>query len=349
MSSIVAPPAAKKRKRTWTSYSEFLDIIQRLGSKYDPLLFACLEYKSNIGVICNTCSVKHPAYKKIKGPFTNDCPMPSFSFTTFKDHVMTDKHYKRIQDDNIRALHPKSKMNKNQHQSAVISTMTPITEFDQIINAIKLIHIHCKTSMAETVVEIINNFIYNNCNEAITENMGKNYHITEVLNAMNQHQIICDDEALLGKHRNGYIALAFDGSTSRARDMKIFFGKACQKGVGPVTKYVEGLDPQKNVLDVDINLGDLLTIDTGKDNVRIIEKVIQDRLKIKWPQLIQLAVDGASNNMGPIKGCATTVRFVSTTDPNFSAWLVSKNHATIFNFYKRDCVQSQFPQDSLFL
>ena len=44
-------------------------------------------------------------------------------------------------------------------------------------------------------------------------------------------------------------------------------------------------------------------MNTGADNVRIIEKVIKDRLKIQWPQLIQVAIDGANN-----QGCPVTVR-----------------------------------------
>ena len=149
--------------------------------------------------------------------------------------------------------------------------------------------------------------------------------IHEILDAMTEHQISCDDDSLLGVHRNGKIALALDGSTHRKRDMKIFFGKAWEKGKGPVTKYIEGLNPQKNIIDVDVNLEDLLTIDTGNDNVRIIEKVVTKRLKIKWHQLIQLAVDGASNNVGQVKGCATTVRLVSATKPN--------EHRYIYDIY----------------
>ena len=303
----VAPPAAKKRKRTWSTYDDFIDIIQRLGNDYNPLIFGCFDYDMDTGVTCSVCCAQHPVYKKLTGPFSAKCPMKTFSYTTLKNHVYTDKHYNRIQDDDIRAIHPKSIANSTKHQPVIAPTIAPTTEFDQIINAIKLVHVHCKTSMAETIVDIISSFIYENCNESIAKNMGKSYHVNEVLDAMNEHQIDCDDDALLGKHRNGKVALALDGSTSRKRDMKIFFGKSCQKKVGPVTKYVEGVNPQKNIIDVDVNLEDLLTIDTGKDNVRIIERVVQDRLKIKWHQVLQLAVDGASNNVGPVKGCATTV------------------------------------------
>ena len=53
-----------------------------------------------------------------------------------------------------------------------------------------------------------------------------------------------------------------------------------QKWVGQVTKCVEGVNPQKNVIDVDVNLEGILTIGTGKDNVRFIEKVIVNRMKM---------------------------------------------------------------------
>ena len=111
----------------------------------------------------------------------------------------------------------------------------------------------------------------------------------------------------MGIKRDGKVAIAFDGSTQRQRDMKIFFGKSWKTGSGPVTKYVQGLDPQKNVLLSDVDLSDLLTIDTGSDNVAIIERVVTQRLKIEWTQLLQMVVDGASNNMGSMKGCATQV------------------------------------------
>ena len=37
-------PPAKKRKRSWTEYEDFIGIISKLGSKYDPALFACIKH-----------------------------------------------------------------------------------------------------------------------------------------------------------------------------------------------------------------------------------------------------------------------------------------------------------------
>ena len=237
--------------------------------------------------------------------------MKRFSYTTLKSHVWTDKHIKRL-DDDIAASHPRrsNNNNNNNQQPLVAPTKSPTTEFDQIINAIKLVHVQCKTGMTETLVTVLSNFIHRNCKKGIANHMSTDYRINQILESMNEYQLKRDDNALLGEHRNGNISLAMDGSTHRKRDMKIFFGKAWQKGVGPVTRYVEGENPQKNIIDVDVNLEDLLTMDTGKDNVRIIEKVVVNRLKIQWHQLLQLAVDGASNNIGTVKGCATTVRFM---------------------------------------
>ena len=43
---------------------------------------------------------------------------------------------------------------------------------------------------------------------------------------------------------------------------------------------------------------------TGADNVRIIEKVINDRLKSQWSQLIQITIDGAIHP----KACTVPVK-----------------------------------------
>ena len=64
LAPIVGPPASKKRKMMWATYDEFIDIIQRLGNDYDPLLFGCLDYDAEKGVTCSDCCAQHPIKKK---------------------------------------------------------------------------------------------------------------------------------------------------------------------------------------------------------------------------------------------------------------------------------------------
>ena len=312
---IPSPPPNKKRKRTWNTYDEFIQIITKLGKQYPSELFACLEFDTygvGTGVTCNICC----ADKKLKGPFTQRTPMASFNFSSFKNHVInTTKHINRMDDDLI-AIHPTAKAKKSTSDQPIISASKDLlSDLDKIHFAIKLIHFQIKEGLPDNKVSKINKFIDTNCKGAINTEISTIWHYDKILNAMNIHQINCDDNDLLGPRRDGKIALAFDGSTHKHRDMKIFFGKGWKTGHGSVTKYVDGVDAQKSIHDLDVNLRDLLTIDTGADNVKFIENVVNKRLKIKWEQVIQLAVDGASNNTGINKGCATTVSATTLRSP----------------------------------
>ncbi len=297
-------PPKKKRKRTWTENTDFVDIITKLGNQYDPSLFVCIQYTTT-GLVCDTCN----SDKTLKGWFTTHKPCVNFNYTKIRDHVInSDKHYKRM-DKDVQCKHPKCKTSKaNQEQqrtSENSASSSLLSEFDQIINAIKLIHLNIKILLPDNKIKPISNFIHNNCNGGIANKLSSTWHTNEIFDAMNVYQTQCDDIALLGPNKNGIIALAFDGVSQRQRTLKIFFGKGWQKGA--VTKYVQAMNGKKNVLDIDVDLSDLFTIDTGDDIVRLVRKVIENRLKVNWNQIVQLAVDGAANNMGVNKGCVTTV------------------------------------------
>eukprot|EP01084_Bolivina_argentea_P260210 439356_1 len=298
-------PPKKKRKRTWTENTDFVDIITKLGNQYDASLFVCIQYTTK-GLVCDTCN----SDKTLKGWFTTHKPCVNFNYTKIRDHVInSDKHYKRM-DKDVQCKHPKCKTSKANQEQQRTSENSPspslLSEFDQIINAIKLIHLNIKILLPDNKIKPISDFIHNNCNGAIANKLSSTWHTNEIFDAMNVYQIQCDDIALLGPNKNGKIALAFDGVSQRQRTLKIFFGKGWQKG--PVTKYVQAMNGKKNVLDIDVDLSDLFTIDTGDDIVRLIRKVVENRLKINWNQIVQLAVDGAANNMGVNKGCVTTCR-----------------------------------------
>ena len=77
------PPRKRKRKRKGDSYEEFINVIQKLGHDYDPLLFTCLKYQDNKGVTCDSCCEDD----KLKGSFSNTKPVVKFNYTNLKDHV----------------------------------------------------------------------------------------------------------------------------------------------------------------------------------------------------------------------------------------------------------------------
>ena len=52
----VGQPPPAKRQRLYTDYDEFVNIIKRLSDRYNPVLFACIRYINNKGLICEgTC------------------------------------------------------------------------------------------------------------------------------------------------------------------------------------------------------------------------------------------------------------------------------------------------------
>ena len=158
-------------------------------------------------------------------------------------------------DDELRILHPKTMaqaMKEKTGNATAIATVV-ISPLKKALNAIKLLHMKCKEGLPDLKVRRISKFIKVNCSEAIADELSSIHNSDELLDAANIHQINCDDIDLLGIKRDGKVAIAFDGSTQRQRDIKIFFGKSWKTGSGPVTKYVQGLDPQKNALLPDVD------------------------------------------------------------------------------------------------
>ena len=96
----------------------------------------------------------------------------------------------------------------------------------------------------------MNDFIFNNCNESIANNLTSVPAVNQILLSMNQYQIERDDLDLLGADRDEHIALAFDGATHGSRSTKIFFGKGWQSGSGSVTKYIQTLDGKKQLMNL---------------------------------------------------------------------------------------------------
>ena len=57
-----------------------------------------------------------------------------------------------------------------------------------------------------------------------------------------------------------------------------------------------------------MDLSDLLTSDSGKDNKDLIVKVLTQRFHVTdFTKLVQLAADGAGQNLGQYKGCCELV------------------------------------------
>ena len=142
----------------------------------------------------------------------------------------------------------------------------------------------------------------------IESELNSDYHADQIINAMSKHQINFDHTDIFGADRKNMFAMSFDGSSRKCRAVKIFDIKGCKKGYGPITKYGVCVDAKKSIADVDVDLSDLMTTDTGNDNVRLVVKVVNEHFGIAdWQQLVQLCVDGASQNMGCNQGCVAQV------------------------------------------
>ena len=302
------PPKKKRKvyKRYFSSHEEFVVIIAKLAKQYDGKLFTCLEYVHEHGVYCSDCD----ADKKLNGHFTKQKYAKTFNFSTLKSHIWSDKHINRISSKAVKDIHPKlASHNASDNDNANSSKhQTPIyipTEYDRIINSFGLLHLKIKLGQPFNHLKAENKFIDLECKGAISPDLTSWYATDELLDAMNQHQIQCDDKVLLGTDRTNEIALNFDGATHRNRSTKIFFAKTWNEG--EQTRFVQCLNGKKSIRDIDVDITDLLTIDSANDNVRLIEKVVNERLKIQWHQLIQLNADGAGQNLGKYNGCATQV------------------------------------------
>ena len=68
----IQQPPRKKRKRLKTEYSEFADIITKLGNDYDPLLFSCFVYVQGEGLTCTQYMILRQLLWKIRTVFPDD-------------------------------------------------------------------------------------------------------------------------------------------------------------------------------------------------------------------------------------------------------------------------------------
>ena len=91
---IDQPPPAKKLKRLFTEYDEFIGIIKSLSKKYDSSVLSCNEYTPNKGLKCSVCQRD----KALKGTWTRKY-CENFNYNKIKTHIHTAMHKKRLTDD----------------------------------------------------------------------------------------------------------------------------------------------------------------------------------------------------------------------------------------------------------
>merc|ERR1719204_1223243 len=90
----------KRTNRTHQSSAEFVKIISRVSNDIG-IIANCFVW-SESGVTCRICS----ADTALKGYFTDSKPCTDFNFSKLKNHVLTQKHYVRIEDPEVQKLHP---------------------------------------------------------------------------------------------------------------------------------------------------------------------------------------------------------------------------------------------------
>ena len=298
-------PQKKKYKRARNSYEDFLQIISKLGKDLGSDHFECLVYNAEgAGVTCTVCC----SDATLKGFYTVQHPVFEFSYHKFKKHCLENNiHFNRIKDEQLKKKHPKSVYTNPSNETtsntdSVHSSLT--TQLDRILNAIDLVHIIVKEGLPLNKAEVFNR---RGDSRFVEHNMSSIYYTMEILKAMDCHQRQVDRLDVLGEDGKGDIALAFDGSSKATRSVKIFDMKGWKKGFGPVFKYCILKDAKKSIGELEVDLSDLLTADTGKDNADMIAEVVLQDLQIQWAQLCQLAVDGAAQNAGEWNGCVMIV------------------------------------------
>eukprot|EP01083_Nonionella_stella_P248247 859700_1 len=305
------PPPSKKYKRTFDTYQAFCTIITKLGSTsaLDVRLFTCFSYHN--GAICDECSKD----KKLHGWFTKKA-VKNFNYSKLLDHVKTKKHYDRISNESIKALHPRhfspTMPSISESQSDQTDTNNNdncprfiMTDLERIVNGALLVHLVIKEGQPLCKVKPFNDFYHGTF---IEHKMGSNWYTTALIDAMDSWQRNQDKLDIFGPEGRSQFAMALDGSSKRARSVKIIDLRGWKRGHGPVTKYGLCLDAKKSLKDENVDLSDLFTTDTGKDNVETIEKVMAHYEISDWKQLIQLALDGALQNLGKWQGCGPNIQ-----------------------------------------
>lgn len=291
-----APPK-KKRKRLFTDYSDYLQIITNLGDRYDPLLVQCIKYTNREGLSCDTCKQD----KRLSGYWTTK-PIAQYNYSKVRLHIFSAKHKSRMSNEE-KAVHPDFVQNNNQ---AAQPTIGMPSQLDKIIKGIELILTVIKEGCALSKVKPFNGIMGPSL---IEPQLSSAYATDQIINAMNIHQLEIDRVDILGVEGQNMFSLALDGSSQSIRSVKIFDFRGCKSAVGPITKYCVCMDAKKSIADLDIDLSDLFSTDSGVDNKRLIEKVVMEHLKVEdWSQLVQLCVDGAGQNMGRNNGCVELVR-----------------------------------------
>eukprot|EP01083_Nonionella_stella_P079037 216609_1 len=180
-----------------------------------------------------------------------------------------------------------------------------MTDLERIVNGALLVHLVIKEGQPLCKVKPFNDFYHGTF---IEHKMGSNWYTTALIDAMDSWQRNQDKLDIFGPEGRSQFAMALDGSSKRARSVKIIDLRGWKRGHGPVTKYGLCLDAKKSLKDENVDLSDLFTTDTGKDNVETIEKVMAHYEISDWKQLIQLALDGALQNLGKWQGCGPNIQ-----------------------------------------
>ena len=265
-----------------------------MSNTYGAAVVSCIRYHSD-GLVCDVCS-RDP---RLKGPWTKT-RIKNFNYHKVKVHIIDcDGHKKRLTAEE-KAVHPSFKTNDAQ-SNAPSPTASPL---EKIIKGIACVLLVIKEGLPLNKVPAINEFVDE---DRITRDLKTPYHTDHILNAMDIHQRKLDLVAIFGEDRSNPFSLAFDGVTHSRRSVKIFDLKAVNES-GPITKYGCCLSGKKSIRDVDVDLSDLLTVDNGADNRRLVVKACTEEFGVTdWRNLVQLCADGAGQNMGEYTGCVELV------------------------------------------
>ena len=175
------PPPAKKRKkerkRLMTSYTEFTNIIDKLGKSYDPVVIKCIRYENKKGLSCDTCKRVNPKLNKLNGYWTTK-PIANFNFSKIKSHLHTPKHKTRMSDEE-KAKHPDTRTDVDIKRVETLANLP--SKLDRIIKAIELIHTVIKEGCPLSKVKPFNELMGDTC---IEPELASSYATDEIINAM---------------------------------------------------------------------------------------------------------------------------------------------------------------------
>eukprot|EP01084_Bolivina_argentea_P096967 174287_1 len=292
------------QSRRKTKYEDFLKIQQKISKEKGPK-FAAMLYWDN-GIWCKVCQRDI----KLHGLFIGYACVV-FNYTKCISHIFCNKHKHRCNDEEILLYLKFEKVSNDENKLELLKKEE--TELKSILNLFNLCFMSAVTGFKLYTIGIIQEFIRVECNGLIFDGyMSRNSH-KEIIVELGETQKSYDKKLIIKWSENGGIGICFDGNSKKYQPVKSFHARGWEREKGIDGLFMCLISNKKRITMNGTNIADLLTCDSGEDNLEKIDKVLAD-FEVNDKNVNSITPDGAAQNIGKNLGSGALFKYNRNRD-----------------------------------